>query len=170
MPEFIFTMQEVTRVHPPDKRVLENITLAFFFGAKIGVIGANGSGKSSLLRIMAGVDREFIGEARPAEGIKIGYFAQEPDLGSAKTVREAVDEAVSDIRGLVTRFEELSMKLGEPMSDDAMTKLLEKQSALQDKIDAIDAWNLDSRLDIAMEALRVPPGDAAIETLSGGER
>jgi ATP-binding cassette ChvD family protein len=170
MAEFIFTMQEVTRVHPPDKRVLENITLAFFFGAKIGVIGTNGSGKSSLLRIMAGVDKEFIGEARPAEGIKIGYFAQEPELGSAKTVREAVDEAVSDIRGLVKKFEELSMKLGEPMSDDAMTKLLEKQSALQDKIDSIDAWNLDSRLDIAMEALRVPPGDAAIETLSGGER
>src|SRR5688572_4640538 len=170
MAEFIFTMQEVTRVHPPDKRVLENITLAFFFGAKIGVIGTNGSGKSSLLRIMAGVDKEFLGEARPAEGIKIGYFAQEPELGSAKTVREAVDEAVSDIRGLVKQFEELSAKLGEPMSDDAMTKLLEKQSALQDKIDAIDAWNLDSRVEIAMEALRVPPGDAAIEHLSGGER
>jgi ATP-binding cassette ChvD family protein len=170
MAEFIFTMQDVTRVHPPDKRVLENITLAFFFGAKIGVIGSNGSGKSSLLRIMAGVDKEFIGEARPADGIKIGYFAQEPELGSAKTVREAVDEAVSDIRGLVKRFEELSMKLGEPMSDEAMTKLLEKQSALQDKIDAIDAWSLDQRVDVAMEALRVPPGDAAIETLSGGEK
>ena len=170
MAEFIFTMQEVTRVHPPDKRVLENITLAFFFGAKIGVIGTNGSGKSSLLRIMAGVDKEFIGEAHPAEGIRIGYFAQEPELGSAKTVREAVDEAVLDIRGLVKRFEELSTKLGEPMSDDAMTKLLEKQAEVQDKIDAIDAWNLDSRVEIAMEALRVPPGDAAIETLSGGER
>jgi sulfate-transporting ATPase len=170
MAEFIFTMQEVTRVHPPDKRVLENITLAFFFGAKIGVIGTNGSGKSSLLRIMAGVDKEFMGEAHPAEGIRIGYFAQEPELGSAKTVREAVDEAVSDIRGLVKKFEELSAKLGEPMSDDAMTKLLEKQSALQDKIDAIDAWSLDQRVDVAMEALRVPPGDADIETLSGGER
>ena len=170
MAEFIFTMQDVTRVHPPDKRVLENITLAFFFGAKIGVIGTNGSGKSSLLRIMAGVDKEFMGEAHPAEGIRIGYFAQEPELGSAKTVREAVDEAVSDIRGLVKQFEDLSTKLGEPMSDDAMTKLLEKQSALQDKIDAIDAWNLDQRVDIAMEALRVPPGDALIETLSGGEK
>ena len=122
MAEFIFTMQDVSRVHPPDKRVLENITLAFFFGAKIGVIGTNGSGKSSLLRIMAGVDKDFLGEAHPAEGIRIGYFAQEPDLGSAKTVREAVDEAVSDIRGLVTEFEELSAKLGEPMSDDAMAK------------------------------------------------
>jgi len=170
MAEFIFTMQDVTRVHPPDKRVLENITLAFFFGAKIGVIGTNGSGKSSLLRIMAGVDQEFIGEAHPAPGIRIGYFAQEPELGSAVTVREAVDEAVSDIRGIVKEFEDLSMKLGEPMSDDAMNKLLEKQSALQDKIDAIDAWNLDSRVDIAMEALRVPPGDAKIADLSGGER
>jgi sulfate-transporting ATPase len=170
MAEFIFTMQDVTRVHPPEKRVLENITLAFFFGAKIGVIGTNGSGKSSLLRIMAGVDKEFIGEAHPAPGIRIGYFAQEPDLGAAPTVREAVDEAVSDVRGLVKEFEELSMKLGEPMSDEAMNKLLEKQSALQDKIDAIDAWNLDSRVDIAMEALRVPPGDAKIADLSGGER
>jgi energy-dependent translational throttle protein EttA len=170
MAEYIFTMQDVTRVHPPDKRVLENITLAFFFGAKIGVIGTNGSGKSSLLRIMAGVDQEFIGEARPAPGIRVGYFAQEPELGSALTVREAVDEAVSDIRGLVKEFEDLSMKLGEPMSDEAMNKLLEKQAALQDKIDAIDAWNLDSRVDIAMEALRVPPGDAKIAELSGGER
>jgi sulfate-transporting ATPase len=170
MAEYIFTMQDVTRVHPPDKRVLENITLAFFFGAKIGVIGTNGSGKSSLLRIMAGVDQEFIGEAHPAPGIRVGYFAQEPELGSALTVREAVDEAVSDIRGLVKEFEDLSMKLGEPMSDEAMNKLLEKQAALQDKIDAIDAWNLDSRVDIAMEALRVPPGDAKIAELSGGER
>jgi energy-dependent translational throttle protein EttA len=170
MPEFIFTMQDVSRVHPPDKRVLENITLAFFYGAKIGVIGTNGSGKSSLLRIMAGVDKEFLGEAHAAEGIRIGYFAQEPELGSAETVREAVDEAVSDILGLVKEFEELSMKLGEPMSDEKMTKLLEKQAALQDKIDAIDAWNLDSRVDIAMEALRVPPGDAKLKDLSGGER
>src|SRR5262245_43863516 len=167
MPEFIFTMQDVSRVHPPDKRVLENITLAFFYGAKIGVIGGNGSGKSSLIRIMAGVDKDFLGEAHPAAGIKIGYFAQEPELGPAETVREAVDESVSDIRGVVKGYEDLSMKLGEPMSDDAMTKLLEKQSALQDKIDAIDAWNLDSRLDIAMEALRVPAGDAKIKDLSG---
>ena len=170
MAEYIFTMQDVSRVHPPDKRVLEKITLAFFFGAKIGVIGGNGSGKSSLLRIMAGVDKDYLGEANAAPGIRIGYFAQEPELGSAETVREAVDEAVSDIRGLVKDFEELSMKLGEPMSDEQMNKLLEKQAALQDKIDAIDAWNLDSRVDIAMEALRVPPGDAKLKDLSGGER
>src|SRR4051812_4111580 len=170
MPEFIFTMQEVTRVHPPDKKVLENITLAFYPGAKIGVIGTNGSGKSSLLRIMAGVDKEFLGEAKPHPGTKIGYFAQEPELGSAKTVLEAVNEAVADIRGLVTEFEAVSMKLGEPLSDDEMTRVLEKQAALQDKIDAIDAWNLDQRLEMAMDALRLPPPDAEIAKLSGGER
>ncbi len=170
MPEFIFTMQEVTRVHPPDKKVLENITLAFYPGAKIGVIGVNGSGKSSLLRIMAGVDQEFLGEAKPHPGTKIGYFAQEPELGQAKTVFEAVDEAVAETRALLTEFEELSMKLGEPMSDDEMNSLLEKQGKLQDQIDAVDAWNLDSRVEIAMEALRLPPGEAAIETLSGGEK
>jgi ATP-binding cassette ChvD family protein len=170
MAEFIFTMQEVTRVHPPNKRVLENINLSFFFGAKIGVLGGNGSGKSSLLRIMAGVDTEFLGEVHRAPGIRVGYFAQEPELGEARTVQEAVDEAVADIKGLVTQFEELSMSLGEPMSDDAMTKLLEKQGALQDTIEAADAWNLDSRVNIAMEALRLPAPDAELEHLSGGER
>ncbi|HEY6560595.1 MAG TPA: energy-dependent translational throttle protein EttA [Polyangiaceae bacterium] len=170
MPEFIFTMQEVSKVHPPDKKVLENITLAFFPGAKIGVIGSNGSGKSSLLRIMAGVDREFLGEAKPHPGTKVGYFAQEPDLGAARTVREAVDEAVSEVRSLLTQFEELSAKLGEPMSDDEMTRLLEEQGTLQDRIDAADAWNLDSRLEIAMEALRLPPPDAEVAKLSGGEK
>jgi ATP-binding cassette ChvD family protein len=170
MPEFIFTMQNVTRVHPPEKRVLEDITLAFFPGAKIGVIGTNGSGKSSLLRIMAGVDKEFIGEAKPYPGTKVGYFAQEPDLGSLKTVKDAVDEAVADIRGLVTDFENISMKLGEPMSDDEMTKVLEQQAALQDRIDAIDAWNLDQRVEMAMDALRLPPWEAEIAKLSGGER
>jgi len=170
MAEFIFTMQEVTRIHPPEKRVLENINLSFFFGAKIGVLGANGSGKSSLLRIMAGVDKEFLGDVHLAPGIRVGYFAQEPDLGPAKTVQEAVNESVSDIRSLVTEFEAISMKLGEEMSDDAMTKLLEKQATLQDKIDASDAWNLDSRVNVAMEALRLPPAEAALEKLSGGER
>jgi ATP-binding cassette ChvD family protein len=170
MPEFIFTMQEVTKVHPPEKKVLENITLAFFPGAKIGVIGGNGSGKSSLLRIMAGVDKEFLGEARAHPGTKIGYFAQEPEFGNFRTVREAVDEAVSDIRGLVTEYEALSMRLGEPMSDDEMTKVLDQQSALQDRIEALDAWSLDQRLDIAMEALRLPAADAEIAVLSGGEK
>jgi energy-dependent translational throttle protein EttA len=170
MAEFIFSMQEVTRIHPPDKRVLENINLSFFFGAKIGVLGGNGSGKSSLLRIMAGVDKEYLGEVHPAPGIRIGYFAQEPELGDAKTVQEAVSESVADIRSMLTQFEELSMSLGESMSDEAMNRLMEKQSALQDKIEAADAWNLDSRVNIAMEALRLPPADAALEHLSGGER
>jgi len=170
MPEFIFTMQEVTRVHPPDKKVLENITLAFYPGAKIGVIGGNGSGKSSLLRIMAGVDKEFLGEARPHPGTKIGYFAQEPELGDFKTVAEAVSDAVSDIRALTNEFETLSMKLGEPMSDAEMNKLLERQSALQDRIDAIDAWSLDQQVELAMDALRLPAADAEIAHLSGGEK
>ncbi len=170
MPEFIFTMQEVTKVHPPDKKVLQNITLAFFPGAKIGVIGANGSGKSSLLRIMAGVDTEFLGEAHPHPGTKVGYFAQEPDLGDAKTVKEAVEVAVADTRALLDEFEAVSMKLGEPMSDDEMTKLLDVQAKLQDRIDAADAWTLDNRVEVAMEALRTPPADAEIDKLSGGEK
>jgi ATP-binding cassette ChvD family protein len=170
MPEFVFTMQGVTRVHPPDKKVLENITLAFLPGAKIGVIGSNGSGKSSLLRIMAGVDTGFTGEAKPHPSIKVGYFAQEPDLGSAKTVREAVEAAVAGTRALLTEFENISARFAEPMSDDEMNTLLEKQAKLQDRIDAIDAWNLDSRVDIAMDALRCPPGDAEIKNLSGGEK
>ncbi len=170
MPEFVFTMQEVTRVHPPDKKVLDNVTLAFLPGAKIGVIGANGSGKSSLMRIMAGQDDGFTGEARPHPSIKVGYFAQEPDLGAVKTVREAVELAVADTRSLLTQFEEISAKFAEPMSDDEMTALLEKQGKLQDKIDAIDAWNLDMRVDRAMDALRLPPGDAEVDVLSGGEK
>jgi ATP-binding cassette ChvD family protein len=169
MPEFIFTMTDVTRVHPPDKRVLENIHLAFYPGAKIGVLGVNGSGKSSLLRIMAGVDTEFIGEAKPHPGTRIGYFAQEPELSQWKTVKEAVDDAVSETRAVLTEFEEVSTKLGEPMSDDAMNKLLERQAALQDKIDAADAWSLDNTVDVAMDALRCPPAEAEIKNLSGGE-
>jgi energy-dependent translational throttle protein EttA len=170
MPEFIFTMQEVTKVHPPDKKVLSGITLAFFPGAKIGVIGSNGSGKSSLLRIMAGVDKEFLGEAKPHPGTRVGYFAQEPELGGARTVRDAVEQAVAAQRALLRAFEELSMKLGEPMSDDEMQKLLDRQGALQDQIDAADLWNLDSHLEQAMDALRLPPADAEITTLSGGEK
>jgi sulfate-transporting ATPase len=170
MPEFIFTMHKVTKVHPPDKKVLENITLAFYDGAKIGVIGANGSGKSSLLKIMAGVDTDIYGDAAPRAGTKVGYFAQEPELGDVATVREAVELAVADQRQRLIAFEELSMKLGEPMSDEEMNELLEKQGRLQDEIDALDLWNLDSTVDIAMDALRLPPGDARIEHLSGGEK
>jgi len=170
MPEFIFTMQGVTKVHPPDKRVLENIHLSFYPGAKIGVIGANGSGKSSLLRIMAGVDTQFAGEARPHPGTRIGYFAQEPEMGDAKTVWDAVSEGVKETQDLITRFEEISNKLGEPMDGDAMQVLLDEQAALQDKLDAADAWNLDRHVELAMDALRVPPRDAEIKHLSGGEK
>ncbi len=170
MPEFIFTMQEVSKVHPPDKKVLENITLAFYPGAKIGVIGGNGSGKSSLLRIMAGVDKDFLGEARPHPGTRVGYFAQEPDLGSLVTVRDALEEGVCEVRNLLTEFERVSMQLGEPMSDDEMTRVLEQQGSLQDRIDALDAWNLDQTLEIACDALRLPPLDAELAQLSGGER
>src|SRR5690606_33029041 len=170
MPEFVFTMREVTRVHPPDKKVLDNVTLAFLPGAKIGVIGANGSGKSSLMRIMAGTDDGFTGEARPHPSIKVGYFAQEPDMGNAKLVREAVETAVAYTRKLLTDFENISAKFAEPMSDDEMNALLEKQGRLQDRIDAVDAWNLDQKVERAMDALRLPPGDAEIEVLSGGEK
>jgi energy-dependent translational throttle protein EttA len=170
MPEFIFTMQGVTKVHPPDKKVLDNIHLSFYPGAKIGVIGGNGSGKSSLMRIMAGVDTTFGGEARPHPGTKIGYFAQEPDLGDAKTVWDAVCEGVAETRALLTRFEDISNKLGEPMDDDAMTRMLDEQAALQDKIDAADAWNLDRHVELAMDALRVPAKEAELLHLSGGEK
>lgn len=170
MAEFVFTMQGVTRVHPPDKKVLDNITLAFLPGAKIGVIGANGSGKSSLLRIMAGVDDGYTGEAKPHPSIKIGYFAQEPDLGQVSTVREAVELAVASTRQLLTDFETISMKFAEPMSDEEMDQLMEKQGRLQDRIDAIDAWNLDSKVERAMDALRLPDAEAQIEHLSGGEK
>jgi ATP-binding cassette ChvD family protein len=170
MPEFVFTMQEVTRVHPPDKKVLDNITLAFLPGAKIGVIGGNGSGKSSLMRIMAGVDDGFTGEARPHSSIKVGYFAQEPELGEAKTVRQAVELAVQPTRALLQEFEAISARFAEPMSDEEMNTLLEKQGKLQDKIDACDAWSLDMKVDRAMDALRLPPADAEIAHLSGGEK
>jgi ATP-binding cassette ChvD family protein len=170
MPEFIFTMRAVTKVHPPDKKVLDNIHLAFYPGAKIGVIGANGSGKSSLMRIMAGIDKTHGGDANPHPGTKIGYFAQEPDMGNAKTVGDAVAEGVAETQALLTRFEEIGMKLGEPMDDDAMNALLEEQAKLQDQIDAKDAWNLDRHVELAMHALRVPPKDAEIAVLSGGEK
>jgi ATP-binding cassette ChvD family protein len=170
MPEFIFTMQEVTKVHPPDKKVLTNINLSFYPGAKIGVIGANGSGKSSLLRIMAGVDTNFLGEARAHPGTKIGFLSQEPELGPGKTVRDVVEEAIAPTRALLHRFEEVSAKLGEPLDDDEMAHILDEQVVLQDRIDAADAWTLDRTLALAMDALRLPPGNAEVAILSGGER
>ena len=168
--EFVFTMQDVRKVVSLDRVILDAITLAFLPGAKIGVLGANGAGKSSLLRIMAGIDSDFIGEAKPSPGVRVGFLPQEPELDPDKDVLGNVEEGVAEIRDLLRRFEEVNERFSEPLDDDAMNKLLEEQAALQDKIDACDAWELDRTLEVAMDALRVPPGDADVSTLSGGER
>src|SRR5438093_1840180 len=170
MPQFIYTMKGLGKVHPPDARVLDDIWLSFYFGAKIGVLGANGAGKSSLLKIMAGEDRSVLGEAFPADGISIGFLTQEPRLDSKKNVLGNVEEGVAGIRALLTRYDEVNAKLGEDLSPDEMEKVLEEQSRIQDKIDATNAWDLESRLELAMDALRLPPADADVTTLSGGER
>ncbi|MGB0678864.1 MAG: energy-dependent translational throttle protein EttA [Polyangiales bacterium] len=170
MADYIFTMSGLTKVHPPAKKVVEDVYLSFIPGAKIGVIGVNGTGKSSLLRIMAGEDDNFTGEAWRKPGSTVGHVPQEPDLGDAATVREAVELAVQPVRQLLQDFEALSMQLGEPMDDAAMQKLLDKQGQLQDAIDACDGWNLEHTLELAMEALRLPPSDADPKRLSGGER
>ncbi len=168
--QYIFTMRDLRKIVPPKREILKGIYLSFYPGAKIGVIGSNGSGKSSLLKIMAGVDHDFLGEAKPADGVRIGYLPQEPMLDHTKDVRGNVEEALADVRALLTRFEEISLKFSEPMSDDEMTTLLDKQAALQDRIDAANAWEIDRTLDIAMDALRLPPPDATVDTLSGGEK
>src|SRR5438445_9607329 len=168
--QYIFTMKDLRKVYPPDREVLRGIWRSFFPGAKIGVLGANGAGKSTLLRIMAGVEREFSGEAFPAEGTTTGYLPQEPQLDPAKDVLAKVMQGVAEPRALLARFEEVSAALGEPMDDDAMEKLLAEQAALQDRIDAANAWELERTVEIAMDALRLPPGDADVATLSGGER
>jgi ATP-binding cassette ChvD family protein len=170
MPQFIYTMKGLGKVHQPDTRVLEDIWLSFYFGAKIGVLGANGSGKSSLLRIMAGQDTSFLGEAFPGEGISIGFLPQEPRLDESKTVLGNVEEGVAETRALLTRYDDVNAKLGEDLSPEEMEKVLDEQSRIQDKIDASNAWDLDSRLDLAMDALRLPPSDAEVARLSGGER
>ncbi|WP_437976796.1 energy-dependent translational throttle protein EttA [Sorangium sp. So ce295] len=167
-PQFIFTMQDVRKVHPPNKEVLKGLWLSFYPGAKIGVLGSNGAGKSTLLRIMAGVDKEYLGEAKPADGIRIGYLAQEPQLEAGKTVQEHVEMAVHDVRSLVQRFEEIGAKLGESPPD--MEALLEEYAALQDKIEAANGWEIDRVVERAMDALRLPPPDADVTKLSGGER
>src|SRR5215467_9793501 len=168
--EYAFVMKDLRKVVPPKREILRGIYLSFFHGAKIGVLGANGAGKSSLLRIMAGVDRDFLGEAFPADGLRIGYLPQEPQLDASKDVRGNVEEGVAETRALLTRFEEVSAKLGEPLDDDAMEKLLEEQARLQDRIDAANAWDLDRTVELAMDALRVPAGDADVSKISGGER
>ena len=170
MPQFIFTMKDLRKVTPQGKEILKGIWLSFYAGAKIGVLGHNGAGKSTLLRIMAGLDPDFAGEAFPAEGTSVGLLPQEPALDAAKTVREVVEEGAAATRDLLARFEEVSMKLGEPMTDEEMDKLLAEQGRLQDRIDAANAWELDRQLEVAMDALRCPPPDTPVKTLSGGER
>ncbi len=170
MAQYVFTMNRVGKIVPPKRQILKGISLSFFPGAKIGVLGVNGSGKSSLLKIMAGVDKEYEGEATPMPGIKIGYLPQEPQLDPKKNVFENVAEAVKDVRALITRFEEVSNQLGEPMDGDQMEKLLEEQAKLQDQIDAVNGWELERTIEIAMDALRLPPPDADVTVLSGGER
>src|SRR5215475_13446280 len=168
--EYAFVMKDLRKVVPPKREILRSIWLSFFHGAKIGVLGANGAGKSSLLRIMAGVDGDFLGEAFPAANLRIGYLPQEPQLDPAKDVRGNVEEGVAEVRALLTRFEEVSAKLGEPIEEDEMEKLLDEQARLQDKIDASNAWDLDRTVELAMDALRVPPGDMDVTKISGGER
>jgi energy-dependent translational throttle protein EttA len=168
--QFVYTMKGLGKVHPPDIRVLEDIWLSFLPGAKIGVLGLNGAGKSSLLRIMAGEDHEFLGEAFPADGLSIGFLPQEPRLNSSKNVLGNVEEGVAEIKALLARYDEVNAKLGEDLSPDAMDKVMDEQSRIQDRIEAANAWDLDSRLDLAMDALRLPPPDADVSTLSGGER
>jgi sulfate-transporting ATPase len=163
-------MKDLRKVVPPSREILRGIWLSFYPGAKIGVLGANGAGKSTLLRIMAGVDTDFQGEAWPHQGTRIGYLSQEPQLDESKNVKENVDVAVKQTRDLLLKFEEISNKFAEPMSDDEMTKLLDQQAKVQEKIDAANAWELDRKIEIAMDALRLPPADADVNTLSGGEK
>ena len=170
MAQFIYTMNRVGKVVPPKRIILRDISLSFFPGAKIGVLGLNGSGKSTLLKIMSGLDKDIEGEARAQSGIKVGYLPQEPALDEAKTVREVVGEGVGDVQSLIDRFNAISDKFAEPMSDDEMNKLMEEQAKMQDKIDAVGGWELERKLEIAADSLRLPPWDAVVGKLSGGEK
>ncbi len=170
MSQYIFSMNGVGKVVPPKRQILKNISLSFYHGAKIGILGLNGSGKSTLLRIMAGVDKDIIGEAIPQKDIKIGYLPQEPQLDPDKDVRGNVEDGISDTKALLDRFNEISNMFAEPMDDDEMSKLLEEQGELQNKIDTAGAWELDRTLEVAADALRLPPWDADVTKLSGGER
>ena len=170
MAQFIYTMNRVGKVVPPKRIILRDISLSFFPGAKIGVLGLNGSGKSTLLKIMSGVDTDIEGEARAQAGIKIGYLPQEPLLDDRKTVREAVGEGVGDVQSLLDRFNAISDRFAEPLSDDEMNKLMEEQAQMQDKIDAVGGWELERKLEIAADSLRLPPWEAVVGKLSGGEK
>jgi energy-dependent translational throttle protein EttA len=169
-PQFIYVMKALRKVVPPSRVILDDIWLSFYPGAKIGVLGPNGAGKSSLLRIMAGIDQDIQGEAWAAKGTKIGYLSQQPQLDESKDVRGNVEQALEDQRKALERFNDIAMKFAEPMDDDAMNKLLEEQGRLQEYIDAHDLWNLDNKIEVAMDALRLPPGDADVKKLSGGEK
>ena len=168
--KFIYHMYRLSKIVPPKRKILEDISLSFFPGAKIGVVGPNGAGKSSLLKIMAGIDTDFLGEAWAMKGTRIGYLPQEPELDPALDVKGNVELAVQETRDLLRKFEEVSMKFGEVATDEEMNALIEEQAKLQDRIDAANAWDLDRKLEIAMDALRLPPGDADVTTLSGGEK
>jgi len=167
--QYIFTMKDLRKVVPPKREILKGIWLSFYPGAKIGVLGANGAGKSTLLRIMAGLDQDFLGEAWPAEGIRVGHLPQEPRLDPGKDVRGNVEDGVAEVRALLARFDEINARLAEPLDPDEMEKVLEEQARVQDAIEAANGWDLDRTVEIAMDALRVPPGDADVSTLSGGE-
>ncbi|MDX2037732.1 MAG: energy-dependent translational throttle protein EttA [Isosphaeraceae bacterium] len=168
-PQYIFQIEKLSKAHGK-KEVLKDIWLSFYPGAKIGVLGGNGAGKSTLLRIMAGVDKDFLGTAKPAPGTTIGYVPQEPMLDPTLDVRGNVEKAVAKTRALLSRFDEINAKLGEPLDPDEMEKLLDEQAKVQDRIDAENAWDLDRQIEIAMDAMRLPPGEAQVSTLSGGER
>src|SRR5438093_8153708 len=168
--QYIFTMKDLRKVYPPNREVLKGIWLSFLPGAKIGVLGLNGAGKSTLLRIMAGEDQQFVGEAWPAEGISVGFLSQEPRLNPDKTVLGNVEEGVAGIKALLQRYDDINAKFAEELSPEQMDKVLEEQGKVQDRIEAADGWDLDSRLELAMDALRLPPADADVATLSGGER
>jgi len=170
MPPIIFSTHKLSKVYPPSKTVLKDISLSFFEGAKIGIIGLNGAGKSTLLRIIAGLEKDYHGEVIRRDGLTVGYLSQEPELDPNKTVKENVMDGVGPIAEIMREFDEVSAKLGEDISPEEMERLIEKQAALQEKIDAADGWDLDRKLEIAMDALRCPPGDSAVTKLSGGER
>ncbi len=168
--KIIYSMMGVGKIVPPNKQILKDISLSYFYGAKIGVLGLNGAGKSTLLRIMAGVDTDHLGETAVSPGYSIGFLEQEPLLDETRTVREVVEEGAQEVVDALRQFDEINLKFGEPLTDDEMNDLIEEQGHLQDKLDHMDAWNLDSRLELAMDALRTPPGDTQVAILSGGER
>ena len=170
MAQYVYTMSQVGKVVPPNRTILKDISLSFFPGAKIGVLGLNGAGKSTLLRIMAGVDTEYLGEARPQANLNVGYLPQEPTLDNSKDVRGNIEDGLGEINELLKEFNSIRDRFAEPMSDDEMTELLDKQGEMQLKIDSLDGWNLERKMDIASDALRLPPWDAEVENLSGGEK